>query len=135
MYIDPIITPFILEGRGLSRLRLKITSSDGAVVRTTAGVPPDVVNISWERLLLLDCGTFHGLLIKLDSPPWRAALKPGTYSVSAVLEIDSRRNLPVDSVTAQHLAARAAVPVELISRLLPNFTLTSNSITLRIVRK
>src|SRR5947207_847780 len=61
VYVDPLLSPFVIRGRGVARLVFDVKSTTtGEGFDLQNQLPPDVVRLTPDRLLLLDCGSVYG---------------------------------------------------------------------------
>ncbi len=91
VYIDPLFSPFELPHRG-SRLAIYLYDEQGNKLTPQSGYPPNVVRLTPDRLLLLDCGAFYGSIVRLSGPSmWSTPLSPGHYRARAELQLLTRR--------------------------------------------
>jgi hypothetical protein len=85
LYIDPVISPFVLPARPRTQLVLTIRDARGRALQPPVRRdPPVVLGARPEDLLHLECGMIAGRYIHLSQFGWDR-LPPGRYQVSATL--------------------------------------------------
>jgi hypothetical protein len=91
MYVDPLLSPFQLDNRGV-RVTLEVRDERQNRIETRMNPPPNVVPLQPADLVPLQCGHVYGSRIRLGSKTsWAYSLPQGRYEVRARIYFSTRR--------------------------------------------